>query len=1090
MRPPEVTRAPGGMPSHALEISPRLAQNRTAPPSDTSARIREMVPGRVPTYSPARSAPPRMPNHVSRVAFQNPQTRSVTLENRSAKDFQEALLLKLGKRCVPIENLGSSFRDRSLACYRVPLADGTSLEVVIDHDEHRVTISGQGAGVAAFAHLVHLMDLPKSDADERTELVVYQQENARSVEKAVQLLDEKQQQRVAAQRAAAMAREPPRNGEERSADDPRNDAGRLRLNGEVVEPGASGTGVLGPVQIEMLDELDVLVIRGNRDDVAEVLALIRQIESMSLEHEPEIAVYPLLYADSERVGELVGQLYEEVFLVRQGSVSITSLVKPNAILLIGRRDSVETVKDMIRKLDRPVDPETQFQVFRLRHAPVDAVREEIEEFYEDRQGLGAEVRVTSDFRSNSLIVEACPRDMLEVTSMIRRLDTGESEAMNEIKMIPLKNALAEELAPVLQEAMTGSGAQGQTAERSAMLSFAKVDTEGKKLLKSGILDDVRVTADPRSNALLVSAPPASMPLIEALVARLDQLPAAESEIKVFTIVNSDASSLADMLQTLFSETNQSDMPSVRTGALPEESSLVPMRFAVDVRTNSIIASGSSGDLNVVEAILLRLDQSDLQNRRVTVYRLLNAPAEMIAEAINNYLEDERQVEDTTEGVVSPFELLRREVVVVPEEVSNSLIVSTTPRYYNQIQKIVEELDQRPPMVMIQVLIAEVMLDDVDEMGVELGLQDSILFDRSLLDNLITTTTTTSQPGQPQVVTQTIQSANMVPGFLFNDVNNSLGNNGGTVQRAGATTVGSQGVSNFATGRMNSELGFGGFVFSASSESVSVLIRALQQDQKMNILSRPQVMTLDNQPAFIQVGERVPRITGTQTNEAGQQNNITLENVGLILGVTPRISPDGLVVMDVDAEKSSLGSEADGIPVAVQNGVTIRSPVINTVTAQTTISASSGQTVVLGGLITKETVDVSRRLPWVSDIPILGHLFRYDYHSCEESELLIILTPHIIRNEAELEMVKQMEIRRMQWCLSDVIQLNGDPTLRSRNDEWFDAETQVVQPGRPSDTSVLPPEQKIADQMPPAPKKKFPRLMKPFSSTKKPKDTPR
>jgi len=114
--------------------------------------------------------------------------------------------------------------------------------------------------------------------------------------------------------------------------------------------------------------------------------------------------------------------------------------------------------------------------------------------------------------------------------------------------------------------------------------------------------------------------------------------------------------------------------------------------------------------------------------------------------------------------------------------------------------------------------------------------------------------------------------------------------------------------------VNSELGFGGLVLSAGSESVSVLIRALQASRRLEILSRPQIMTLDNQPAFIQVGERVPRITATTINETGQYNSIT-ENVGLIMGVRPRISPDGRVVMEIDAEKSDVGPIQDGIPVS-------------------------------------------------------------------------------------------------------------------------------------------------------------------------------
>jgi hypothetical protein len=148
--------------------------------------------------------------------------------------------------------------------------------------------------------------------------------------------------------------------------------------------------------------------------------------------------------------------------------------------------------------------------------------------------------------------------------------------------------------------------------------------------------------------------------------------------------------------------------------------------------------------------------------------------------------------------------------------------------------------------------------------------------------------------------------------------------------------------------------------------------------------------------------------------------VALENVGLILGVTPRISPEGMVVMEIDAEKSDVGPEIEGIPVSVSSqGQVIRSPRVNITTAQTTVSAASGQTIVIGGLITTDNRTVSRRVPYLSDIPLLGQLFRYDSGSNNRRELLIILTPHVVRGPEEAELLKQMEMSRMSWISSDI-----------------------------------------------------------------------
>ena len=146
---------------------------------------------------------------------------------------------------------------------------------------------------------------------------------------------------------------------------------------------------------------------------------------------------------------------------------------------------------------------------------------------------------------------------------------------------------------------------------------------GQKLIKSGLLQDVLVTPDPHTNSLLVTAPADSMDLMAALIKQLDT-PTAVAQIKVFSIVNGDATSLVEMLRVL--------LPAEVTVAGPQlaaaegETNLVPVRFSVDARTNSIIATGSQDDLAIIEALLLRLDEEDVQQRMNTVYRLKNSPA--------------------------------------------------------------------------------------------------------------------------------------------------------------------------------------------------------------------------------------------------------------------------------------------------------------------------------------------------------------------------------------------------------------------------------------------------------------------------------
>ena len=470
--------------------------------------------------------------------------------------------------------------------------------------------------------------------------------------------------------------------------------------------------------------------------------------------------------------------------------------------------------------------------------------------------------------------------------------------------------MADDIAETLREAIQSASGEGPA---SPILELLTIDGQDERLVRSGILTDVRITTNVRNNSIIISGPSDSLPLLEALIQQLD-VPGSVSQIKVFRIANGDAANLARMLRSLLpTDTGTSLGPQLPSAS--GETSFAPLRFSVDSRTNSIIATGSDGDLRIIEALLLRLDERDLAERRNEVYRLKNSPAIDVASAINEFLRSERVVQAAAPGAENPFEQIEREVVVVPEPVGNSLIISATPRYFEEIKKLVTDLDKQPPQVLIQVVIAEVNLNNMHEFGVELGLQDSVLFDRSLLGDLVTTVNTTQGSTPAGIITTTqeiIQAASNTPGFDFN--NQPLGNSGSTKALANSGAVGGQGVTSFAVGRINNELGFGGLVLSASSESVSVLIRAMQESRRLDVLSRPQVRTLDNQPAFIQVGQRVPRIVASNLTQGGlQTNSVELENVGLILGVTPRISPDGTVVMEIDAEKSALGPEAGRHP---------------------------------------------------------------------------------------------------------------------------------------------------------------------------------
>ena len=189
------------------------------------------------------------------------------------------------------------------------------------------------------------------------------------------------------------------------------------------------------------------------------------------------------------------------------------------------------------------------------------------------------------------------------------------------------------------------------------------------------------------------------------------------------------------------------------------------------------------------------------------------------------------------------------------------------------------------------------------------------------------------------------------------------------------------------------------MLSASSDAISALLRRLQEEGRAQILSRPTVTALDKQPAFINVGATVSRLAGTTLNNNSSQQDIEDVETGLTVAVTPQITPDGLIVMEVDAIKSELSTtEGVELPTGGVDGGTFTQYNINKAQAQTTISARSGQTIVFAGLIQTSKANVVRGIPFLSDVPVLGPLFQFTKEEETRKELLVILTPHVIRSD--------------------------------------------------------------------------------------------
>jgi general secretion pathway protein D len=254
--------------------------------------------------------------------------------------------------------------------------------------------------------------------------------------------------------------------------------------------------------------------------------------------------------------------------------------------------------------------------------------------------------------------------------------------------------------------------------------------------------------------------------------------------------------------------------------------------------------------------------------------------------------------------------------------------------------------------MIQVLMAEVTLNDRFEMGMEFALQDLLFSEHA---------TVQATPNGP-----------IIKGPHFDTVF--------------GTDVGAAGSGS-------------GVNFTVTGEDFNFLFHALQTEGRLEVLSRPSIMVRDNQEANFVVGERVPTVQSITQNANGIITpEVTYEEVGVKLDVTPIINPDGFVNLDVKPEISAIGTSS----VTVATGVTL--PTFTTRTAETSVTVKDGETIIIGGLITNQENSSETKVPLAGDIPILGWAFRSNSRNTTKTELLIVLTPHVIRDPAQARAV--------------------------------------------------------------------------------------
>ncbi|PKN27284.1 MAG: type II secretion system protein GspD, partial [Deltaproteobacteria bacterium HGW-Deltaproteobacteria-21] len=480
---------------------------------------------------------------------------------------------------------------------------------------------------------------------------------------------------------------------------------------------------------------------------------------------------------------------------------------------------------------------------------------------------------------------------------------------------------------------------------------------------------------PESNTLILIDTHSNINRLMQIVEELD-VPDNKGRIHLFDLENANAGKLATKLTQLF-QTRKS-------GAATGQETV---KIMADERTNSMLVMASAAQVAEIRQLLARLDQKlEKRSGNVRILTLVHAVAEDLVKVLSEIPgKGAEKTADDKEGKAKGPAALSKDVKIYPDKATNSLVIIAEPDEYEVLEDIIRQLDVPRTMVFVEALIIEVSAAKSLDLGVEWRAADSFH-----------------------------------GGF-------SEGSKGGIALGGspGASSVDALARGRlpeaFAVGVVGKAINFGGVVF----PSFGAFIRAVQSDSNFNIISTPQILTLDNAEAIIEVGQNIPFVTQVaESAQVGDRPIQTFEykDVGVTLKVTPLISENRSVRLNVEQSIKSVVEKT-----ALNN--TVLAPTTTFRRAKTSITVNDGDTAVIGGLMENRMDRGTTQTPCLGGIPALGWLFKSTNDRDEKTNLLVFLSPHIVENREEGRKLYEEKRGKIDLSVEEAVKKQDSEKLR-------------------------------------------------------------
>jgi general secretion pathway protein D len=534
-----------------------------------------------------------------------------------------------------------------------------------------------------------------------------------------------------------------------------------------------------------------------------------------------------------------------------------------------------------------------------------------------------------------------------------------------IKIIPSPDARSKNIETILKK--EADSPEDKVVTQLIPLMYADPN-EIKRLFAPFISKSSVILAYPPTNMLIVTDVYSNIQRLLRILKAID-VTGIGQEISVIPLEYADATKFLNLLNSVF-----------QAGKKPQKGDPGKvLKFVADERTNTLVVLASEADTSRIKKLIRIMDKEVPKGKeRIRVFYLENASAEELAKVLQTLSTKQSAAAQGKKEVPVISEKIR----ITADKATNSLIILAEKEDYLVLEEIINKLDIPRAMVYIECLIMEVNTDRNFILGTEWIAGDKKVYNDD----------------------------NFIYGGGFSG-GASGGDPGYTTVMPTDPTFGITAPSplppGFSLGVFGEAIELNGIYF----PTLGAVVQAYQKDKDVHILSTPQILITDNQEAKITVGKNIPFQTRS-TAQTGTETYSSFEykDVGTMLKITPQISKDRKVRLNIAQEVTRLESTTEFRPTTLKRAI------------DTTVIVKDNSTVVIGGLIDESFSETAYKVPCLGDLPLLGWMFKSEGKSREKSNLFVFLTPHIVESPAEAEEIYSKKKEEIDNIEEDKIKL--------------------------------------------------------------------